>query len=437
MGVIQVFKGGIHPFENGNGKRISGSASIINIKAPAKVTIPLSQHVGAPAACLVKVGDSVNLGQCIGAPQGTISAAVHASVSGKVLAVGNCIVANGKAVQAVTIENDYEDRLDSNIAGVNDPDPESIIRLASEKGIVGLGGAAFPTAVKLDVSGLNPKPDTLIVNGSECEPYLTSDHRLMLEETGRILDGISLALKATGIKRAIIGIEDNKADAIEALRKSATDAIEVVSLPAKYPQGYEKMLIYALTGRTVPNGGLPAAAQCVVLNVATCAALSAAVREGRPIIDRIVTVSGRVNKPGNYRIRIGASALDLLDAASGFQEGVAKVIVGGPMMGNAIPSLSIPVTKNFGGLLVLGENDVPQEESACIRCGRCVRACPMGLMPTQLDAFIRHDDYENAVKFGVLNCMECGSCTYVCPAKRELTQSFRMAKAVARMKNIK
>ena len=437
MGVSQTFVGGIHPHELGNGKQVTGANAIVDMKAPAKVTIPLSQHVGAPAECLVKVGDTVNLGQMIASAKGAISAPVHASVSGKVVAVGPVTIANGRSVTAVTIENDFEDRWDDSVKPVEHPDAESIARLAAEKGIVGMGGAAFPTAVKLEVSQLNPRPDVLVINGSECEPYLTSDHRLMLEAPEQIIDGVLLAMKATGIAKAKIGVEDNKMDAVEALRAAAKEGVEVVALPAKYPQGYEKMLIYALTGRKVPNGGLPSAAQCVVMNVATCAALSAAVRSGRPLVDRIVTVTGHVGKPGNYRVRIGTPLMDLLDAAGGLDADVRKVIVGGPMMGNSIPSLAIPVTKNFGGLLALAEEGIAPEESACIRCGRCVRACPMGLMPTQMDAYIRHDDIENAVRIGVLNCMECGSCTYVCPAKRELTQSFRMAKAMNRMKNSK
>ena len=437
MSITQTFGGGIHPVEIGNGKPATQSEPIRVAKAPARVTIPLSMHGGAPADCLVKVGQQVCMGQKIGEAHGFISATVHASVSGKVTAIVSAMTPSGRPSTAVVIENDFEDRWDESVAPTGDPGAEDILRLAGEKGIVGMGGAAFPTKVKLDVSKLDPKPDTLVVNGSECEPYLTSDHRLMVEEAPAIIDGIRLAMKAAGISRALVGIEDNKPDAVEAMRAAASDGIEVVALPARYPQGFEKMLIYALTGRIVPNGALPSAAQCVVMNVATCAALSAAVREGKPIIDRIVTVTGRVGNPGNYRVRIGTNLLDLLEEAGGLQEGVRKAIVGGPMMGNTIPSLSIPVTKNFGGFLALGDEGVSPEESACIRCGRCVRACPMGLMPTQMDAAVRHNDVELAEKLGVMNCMECGSCTYSCPAKRELTQSFRMAKAALRARKAK
>lgn len=437
MATTQTFGGGVHPREVGGGKAATNAQQIVNAAAPARVTIAMVQHAGAPAACCVKVGQTVNMGQVIGEAQGFVSAPVHASVSGKVVAVTTCVIASGKSVPAVVIENDFEDRWDESVKPCENVDaltPAQIVEIARNAGIVGLGGAAFPTAVKLDVSKLDPKPDTLVVNGSECEPYLTSDHRLMVENAAQIVDGILLAKKATGVSRAVVGIEDNKPDAVEAMKAAAGDGVEVVALPAKYPQGFEKMLIYALTGRRVPNGGLPSAAQCVTMNVATCAALSAAVREGKPLVERVVTVAGRVAKPCNLRVRIGAPLLDILDACGGLTEGVRKLIVGGPMMGNAVPSANLPITKNFGGFVALGEESVGNEESACIRCGRCIRACPMGLMPAKIDSAVRRGDYDAAIAAGAMNCMECGSCTYGCPAKRELTQSCRVAKAIARTK---
>ena len=433
MATTQTFGGGVHPREIGNGKSATQSQPIMNAAAPARVTIAMAQHLGAPAACCVKVGQVVNMGQVIGEAQGTISAPVHASVSGKVVSVTTCVVAGGKSVPAVVIDNDFEDRWDESVKPCENVDAlsaEDIAKIARDCGVVGLGGAVFPTAVKLDTSKLDPKPDTLVINGSECEPYLTSDHRLMVENAEQVIDGIRFAMKALNVKCAKVGIEDNKPDAIEAMKAAATEGIEVVALPAKYPQGYEKMLIYALTGRKVPNGKLPSAVQCVVMNVATVAALSAAVREGRPVIDRVVTIAGRVANPCNLRVRIGVPLLDVIDQVGGMTEGVRKLIVGGPMMGKTISTLNTPITKSFSAFLPLGDEAVSAEESACIRCGRCLRACPMKLMPAKLDALSRAQRFEEAEKLGVMNCMECGACTFVCPAKRSLTQSCRTAKKV-------
>ncbi|MBQ6858799.1 MAG: electron transport complex subunit RsxC [Clostridia bacterium] len=433
MATTQTFGGGVHPHEIGNGKNATNSQPIVNAAAPARVTIAMSQHLGAPAACCVKVGDVVNMGQVIGEAQGAISAPVHASVSGKVVAVSTCVLASGKSVPAVVIDNDYEDRWDESVKACENVDAlsaQDIVDIARSCGVVGLGGATFPTAVKLNTASLDPKPDTLVINGSECEPYLTSDHRLMVECAEQIIDGIRFAMKATGVSCAKVGIENNKPDAIEAMKAAATDGIEIVALPAKYPQGYEKTLIYALTGRRVPNGKLPSAVQCIVMNVATCASLSDAVRKGQPVIDRIVTVAGRVANPCNLRVRIGVPLLDVIDQVGGMTDGVRKLICGGPMMGKTMSTLNTPITKNFSAFLPLGEESVSAEESACIRCGRCMRACPMGLMPAKMDALVRHGDYAGAIALGALNCMECGSCTYSCPAKRELLQAIKVAKCI-------
>jgi len=433
VAITQTFGGGVHPHEIGNGKDSTKSQMIVNAAAPARVTIAMSQHLGAPAACCVKVGQVVNMGQVIGEAQGFISAPVHASVSGKVVAVTNCVLASGKSCPAVVIENDFEDRWDESVKPCENVDAltsQDIIKIARDCGVVGLGGATFPTFVKLDNSKLDPKPDTLVINGAECEPYLTSDHRLMVEDAEKVIDGIRFAMKALDIKCAKVGIEDNKPDAIEAMKAAATEGIEIVALPAKYPQGYEKMLIYALTGRRVPNGKLPSAVQCVVMNVATSAALSDAVRKGQPIIDRVVTVAGRVANPCNLRVRIGVDLLDVIDQAGGMTEGVRKLICGGPMMGKTMSTLNTPITKNFSAFLPLGDESVGGEETACIRCGRCLRACPMGLAPAKMDALVRHGDYAGALAAGALTCMECGSCTYSCPAKRNLLQAIKVAKAL-------
>ena len=433
MATTQTFGGGVHPHEIGNGKNSTNTQQIMNAAAPARVTIAMSQHLGAPAACCVKVGDIVNMGQVIGEAQGFISAPVHASVSGKVVALTTCVLASGKSSPAVVIENDFEDRWDESVKPCENVDAltaQDIIRIARDCGIVGLGGATFPTYVKLNTEKLDPKPDTLVINGSECEPYLTSDHRLMVENAEQVMDGIRLAMKAIGVTCAKVGIEDNKPDAVAAMKAVATEGIDVVALPAKYPQGYEKMLIYALTGRRVPNGKLPSAVQCVVANVATCAALSDAVRKRQPIVDRVVTVAGRVANPCNLRVRIGTDLLDVVDQVGGLTEGVRKLICGGPMMGKTMSTLNTPITKNFSAFLPLGDESVSAEESACIRCGRCVRACPMGLMPLKMDALVRHGDYAGALAAGALTCMECGSCTYSCPAKRELLQAIKVAKCM-------
>ncbi len=434
MATTQTFSGGVHPAEIGNGKNTTRSAQIVNMAAPARVTIPMVQHAGAPAAACVKVGQTVNMGQVIGEAQGYISAPVHASVSGKVVAVTTCVVASGRTVPAVVIDNDFEDRWDDSVKGCENPTAEQIAQIAAKAGIVGMGGAAFPTAVKLNVSGAEKKPDTLIVNGAECEPYLTCDDRVMIEQAAQVVDGIKLAMKATGVAKALVGIEENKPEAIAAMKAAASEGIEIVPLRVMYPQGGEKMLIYALTGRKVPNGQLPSAVQCVVMNVVTCAMLSAAVREGKPVIDRVITVAGRVANPCNVRVRIGTNLMDVIDLVGGLTEGVRKLVVGGPMMGAAVPTLNLPIAKNFSSFLAFGEEALSAEESACIRCGRCIAACPMGLMPAKIDTLVRKAEYDAAIAKGVMNCMECGACTWACPAKRELTQSCRMAKAIARSK---
>jgi len=272
--------------------------------------------------------------------------------------------------------------------------------------------------------------EKLIINGAECEPYLTADHRLMLEHAQEIIQGISIVMKALNVKEAVIGIENNKPDAIEALKAAAKEGITVKGLPVMYPQGGEKQLVYALTKKKVPTGGLPLDVGLVVCNVGTMYAIQQAVCEGRPLIERVTTVGGLVEKPGNFLVRIGSTVEQLLDACGGVQQGVKQLIYGGPMMGTAIARTDIPVTKGCSGILALGEEAKEPDESACIRCGRCVKACPMKLVPAKLDALSRAQRYEEAEKMGVLNCMECGACTFACPAKRSLTQSCRAAKKV-------
>ena len=432
-----LFPGGIHPVEGVNGKSVNDKNAIRELPAPPRVIIPLAQHVGKPAKAVVAKGDHVKIGQVIGEANGFVSAPIHASVSGEVVAVQDAMLANGKMAPAIIIDNDYQNEW-VELKPCDHPDsltPKELADLIREAGIVGLGGATFPTAVKLS-PGPDKKIEMLIVNGAECEPYLTADHRLMLENAAEIIDGLKIMMKTLGVGKALIGLENNKMDAAEALKKAASGAagIEVHPLPVRYPQGGEKQLIYALTRRKVPTGGLPIDVGCVVCNAGTVYAVQQAVRYGRPLIERVTTMGGLVNKPGNFRVRIGTPIADLVDACGGFQKNVKQLIYGGPMMGTTIARTDIPVTKGCSGILALNEPPMEPLESACIRCGRCVDACPMRLQPTKMDMHIRHDEYEAVQKLGLMNCIECGACTFVCPAKRSLTQSFRQGKAVIRMR---
>ena len=429
----RLFPGGIHPHEGKNGKAVNGLNAIEVLAAPPRVISPLAQHIGAPAKALVQKGDHVRVGQLIGEAGGFMSAPVHASVSGTVVDIQPCILANGGQSLAIIIDNDYKDEW---VELTPNDHPESLSaaelqQIVRDAGIVGLGGATFPTSVKLSP----PKGKTIemfVINGAECEPYLTADHRLMVEHADRIIDGIRLMMKALDVKKAIIGIENNKPDAVSAMTAAAASAegIEVRALPVRYPQGGEKQLIYATTKRKVPCGGLPLDVGVVVANVGTCYAIDRAIREGRPLVERVTTVGGLVNKPSNFLVRIGTPISHLIEAAGGMEDGVKQLLSGGPMMGMAISRTDIPVTKGCSGVLCLGREAVEPEESACIRCGRCMRACPMNLAPAKLDSLMRAERYTDAANAGAMNCIECGCCTFVCPAKRQLTQSIRVVKRI-------
>ena len=429
----RMFPGGIHPHEGVGGKAANCGNAIVELSAPPRVIIPLSQHIGAPAKALVQKGDYVKVGQMIGEAGGFVSAPVHSSVSGTVVGVEKCLLANGMEVSAIVIDNDYKDEW-TELHPADHPEtltPKELADIVRAAGIVGMGGATFPTSVKL-----SPPPgktvEKLVINGAECEPYLTADHRLMLEKAAGIIDGIRLMMLALDVKEAIIGVENNKMDAVAALTEAAkaAEGIVVKALPVRYPQGGEKQLVYATTRRKVPCGALPLEVGCVVCNVGTCFAIHEAIRLGKPLIERVTTVGGLVNNPGNFLVRIGTPIEALLDACGGMKPGVKQFINGGPMMGQAMSRTDIPVTKGCSGILALGEEAEEPLEAACIRCGRCIQACPMLLAPAQLDNAIRADDFEAAEKLGVMNCMECGACTFVCPAKRCLTQSFRTGKKV-------
>lgn len=433
MSLHPRFPGGIHPQEGKNGKEVTGRLPITVPPQPSRVAIPLQQHIGAPCKCLVQKGDVVKVGQLIGEATGFVSSNVHASVSGTVVSVSNCLIANGQQALSVIIDNDFKDEW----VHLTPPPrkdvypPKELAQIARDAGLVGLGGATFPTGVKLSVPP-EKRVDTLVLNGAECEPYLSADHRLMLEQPERIVDGARLIQRSLGIERVLIGIEVNKPDAIETMRKACEglEGVSVEALPTRYPQGGEKQLVYALTHRVVKVGGLPLDCGVIVVNVGTAHALSRAVAEGRPVVERVVTVGGSVSKPANYLARIGTPVEWLLDTSEGLLPETRMLIYGGPMMGQAISRQDIPVTKGCSGILGLTRVAALREEEPCIHCGRCVAACPVELMPFQIDKYMRKRMFDEAEKIGVMNCMECGACAWSCPAKRNLTQSCRTCKNI-------
>ncbi len=398
---------------------------------PEKVFIPLHQHFGAPAEPLVKKGDEVFFGQKIGEAKTLFSASVHASVSGKVVSVDGYNHPLGKPVLSVGLANDGEDRMAPEMLETDDPlslTPDQIRKKVREAGIVGLGGAAFPTAVK--ITPPKDKPiDTIIINGCECEPFLTADYRLMQEYPDDILRGAELVKKATGATRILVGIEDNKKEAFDLLRqKVASSLIEVVLTKTKYPQGAEKNLIYALLQREVPRGGLPFDVGVVVQNVGTTKAIWDAVKKGKPLVERALTVSGNgIKEPKNLLVRIGTPFQAAIDFCGGLKEAVNTVIAGGPLMGLAQWALDTPVIKGTSGILVWS-SPKPAAEFPCIRCARCIEHCPMGLAPTQLMKYVKYAQLSEAEKWGVLDCVECGCCQYSCPAKIPLVHWIRLGK---------
>jgi len=424
----QTFPHGIHPPEN---KELTEAKPIEVLPPPAKVFLPLQQHFGAPAAALVKKGDEVFLGQKIGEAKALFSAPVHASVSGKVLSVEDYIHPNGYPALTVIIANDGQDRPSPEIKGNDDPfslSPEEIKQKVKEAGVVGLGGAAFPTAVKL--SPPKDKPvDTLVVNGCECEPFLTADHRLMLESPEEIIKGAELARRAVGASRIIFAVEDNKPDAALSLSQHlAHYPAEVALLKTKYPQGAEKNLVYALLRREVPRGGLPFDVGVLVQNVGTAKAIWEACALGKPLIERAITVTGpMIKEPKNLLVRLGTPLADVVAFCGGLNDGANLLILGGPMMGLAQWSLEIPVIKGTSGIIAL-EATPPEEELSCIRCGRCVAHCPMRLVPTQIVKFIQAEKWPEAEAWGALDCVECGCCHFVCPSRIRLVHWIRLGK---------
>ena len=427
-------RGGVHPPEC----KISAKMNIEVLHVPQKVSIPISQHLGAPSTPLVKRGDMVKVGTPVAKTSGFISANIHSSVSGKVANIAEVVDTSGYPRKAVVIDVDgdeWEESIDrgSDLKKDISLSRDEIVQKVLESGVVGLGGATFPTHVKLMVPQ-GKKAEILIINGVECEPYLTSDHRLMLERGEELLVGIRIIMTALETDKAVIGIEANKPDAIKYLTGLAKDypGVSVQTLKVKYPQGGEKQLIKAITGREVPNkGGLPIDVGTVVHNVGTVLAIYEAVQKNRPLVERVVTITGKsVKKPGNYMVRIGTPVQDLVEAAGGITENSGKIISGGPMMGKTLTNLDVPVVKGTSGILIIPRDESKRKvEGNCIRCGKCVSVCPLGVEPHLLYALSKRGDWERAEKEDVMNCCECGSCQYTCPAHLPLLDYLRVGKA--------
>lgn len=427
-----LFHGGVHPEQQ---KEFSLHGGIKTAPLLDKYIVILHQNIGAPPRLIVKKGDIVKKGQMLAESGGFVSAPVHSPTSGTLSDLLEWPGPAGTPMPAVEITSDGNDEWGANLKPYPEWEemrPEQLLNRIGEAGLVGMGGAAFPTFVKL-----SPPPakriDTIILNGSECEPYLTADHRLMLEYPESVIEGAMIFAKILGVKQIFIGIENNKPDAIAALKSAGADKyrIKIMGLRVRYPQGAEKQLIYALTGRKVPAGGLPMDVGCLVQNVGTAAATVAAVRKGEPLIERITTVTGKpVCNPGNWKFRIGTPISKALELAGGIKEETAKLLLGGPMMGLAQLSLDVPVMKSSSGILLLGREEITQFTSEpCIHCGRCVDACPMDMMPGTLSVMVENERYDLAEQANVTDCMECGSCAYVCPSRRPLIQHFKRAKA--------
>ena len=425
------FERGIHPPE---WKEATRDKPIVQAPLPEEVVIPLSQHAGAPTTPLVAVGDRVKTGMKIGASEALISAPVHASVSGEVKAIGPYPHPLGTKVQSVVIASDGKDEWEKGeaVPDFHSLPPAEIRKRVREAGIVGLGGAAFPTAVKLTPPA-GKTIDTFILNGAECEPYLSADHRLMLEHADEILEGMAIIMYTLGVKRGIVAIEANKEDAITLMQEKvgAREGWEVVRLQTKYPQGGEKQLIKAILGREVPSGGLPLDVGVVVNNVGTALAGREAIREGKPLVKRVLTVTGpRVGNPQNLRVRIGTRFREILAGAEADMGEGVRLVMGGPMMGIAQHTAEVPVIKGTSGILVLDPDDVFfAEPLACIRCGFCVDHCPVGLTPCDIGSFVENNLFPAAEELGIFDCMECGSCAYVCPARRHLVHLMKFGKA--------
>ncbi|MDH5526366.1 MAG: electron transport complex subunit RsxC [Nitrospirota bacterium] len=435
---FRSFFGGIHPQYR---KELSATGAIETLPLPDQVVVPLLQHIGKPAEPVVKVGDTVRTGQVVGTASGVVSVSVHATLSGTVTGIATIAHPSGREVKGVVIESDGADNwidLEPCEEWPSLP-PQAVRERVSAAGIAGLGGATFPTHVKLSPPEARPV-DTLIVNGVECEPYLTADHRLMLEHTGQVVAGAVLVSRVLGVSRVIFGIEDNKPDAVQAIeaeirRVAGSSAgfevpVTVGVLPTKYPQGGEKQLIAVLTGHEVPSGGLPVDVGVVVHNVGTCAAVFDAVRHGRPLVERVVTVTGEgLKRPGNVRVRLGTPARLLVEHFGGMVGEVGKVVFGGPMMGVAQYNLEVPVIKGTSGILIIPRDHIDTDDiRPCIRCSACIEVCPIGLLPNMISVCAEMRAFGESEQYHPFDCIECGCCSYVCPSYRPLVQMIRFAK---------
>ena len=422
-----TFLGGVHPYD---GKDLSKDKPIKEVLPKGDLVYPLSQHIGAPANPIVKKGDHVLTGQKIAEAAGFVSAPIYATVSGTVKAIEPRRVVTGDNVMSIVIENDgaYEEVEYPPVKPLEEMSREEVVNLIKEAGVVGMGGAGFPTFIKMSPKEPD-KIDYIIANCAECEPYLTSDYRRMLETPELLIDGMRVILSIFPKAQGVFAVEDNKPDCVKLLKELTKDEdrMSVKAIKTKYPQGAERMLIYAVTGRAINSDMLPADAGCIVDNVDTIVAINQAVREGKPLMHRIVTVTGdAIADPRNFIVRIGTNYAELVEEAGGFKKDPVKIISGGPMMGFGIFDLNVPTTKTASALLCLTKDDVSaMEPTACINCGRCSEACPERLLPGRLSTYAVHGDAESFVKENGMECCECGCCSYVCPAKKPLTQTIK------------
>lgn len=432
---VKKVRGGVKVAHHKN----TAELEVVRIPTPSKVVIPMQQHIGAPCEPVVKVGDEVAVGQLIGDSDKFVSAPIHASVSGTVTAIGDIKMPNGSVSKAVTIESDGEMRLWEGIKPPKVETREDLIKAVRDSGLVGLGGAGFPTHVKLNFPP-DKNIDTLVVNAAECEPYITVDYRECMENSWDILSGVYALKELLGFKQVIIAAEDNKPEAFKVLGKIADhdadidDSVKLMVLESKYPQGAEKMMVQSATGRRVPPGKLPADVGCVVMNVASVAFIARYLKTGKPLVSRSLTVDGSaIAEPKNVRVPVGTDISEIIDFCGGFKGEPCKILTGGPMMGLAIVGTDLPVLKQNNAILAFTADDaVLKPETDCIRCGRCVAACPMSLMPTNIVKAAKIKDVDALKRAGVTVCMECGSCAFACPAGKPLVQHMRLAKAILR-----